>query len=130
MTDSSSLIGFSMTTCDAARVVVGEAQLLVAGDGLEAPADDLEQAAADEHVLGAAAQALGDGQHADRAAPARQRRGQLVVDAVQARDLLDEVGLAGDVVAAEVRHRDVEAVGALGGLKAQAPRGAARSPSA
>ena len=85
----------------AARVVGGQPQRVVARGGLEAPADDLEQAAADEHVLGAAAQALRGREQAAGAAPARQRGGQLVVDAVQPRDLLDEVGLAGDVVAPE-----------------------------
>ena len=64
----------------------------------EAPADDLEQPAADEHVLGAPAQALLRGVRRPGARRGGQRRRELV-DAVDARDLLDQVGLARDVVA-------------------------------
>ena len=65
---------------------------------------------ADERVLGAAAQRAGS--VLSRPAPPRrvgQRGGQLL-EAVHARDLLDQVGLAGDVVAPQVRDRHVEAV--------------------
>src|SRR3954469_22837946 len=85
------------------------------GDALvgDAPADDLVQTTADERVDGAAAKALLEAQPAGRAAALGQRRRQLL-EAVDPRDLLDEVGLAVDVVAAEVRDGDVEAVGLLG----------------
>ena len=114
----------------AARIAAGQAQALVPGRRLEAPADDLQQAAADEHVLGAAAQALRGRQHADRAAAARQRRRELVVDAVQARDLLDQVGLTGHVVAPPVRHGRRRGRPAARRSRSPGAVGASRSPSA
>ena len=75
----------------------------------EAPADDLVQAAADHRVLGGAAHALGVGEPPRRAAARGQRRGQ-PLEAVDARDLLDQVDLARDVVAAQRRHGDLQAV--------------------
>ncbi len=50
------------------------------------------------------------GEQPGRAAPRGQRRRQ-AVDAVDARDLLDQVDLARDVVAAQRRHGHVEPVG-------------------
>ena len=66
----------------------------------EAPADDLVQSLGGQRVGGAAAQPLAVGQPAGRAVAARQRRRQLL-QPVEARDLLDQVGLAGDVGAPE-----------------------------
>ena len=100
-----------------ARVVLRDLQALDQRGRGEAPAEDLGQAAADERVLGPAAQALGRLEPAADAAPRGQRGRQLLV-APDAPDLLDEVGLAGDVVAPPVRDRDVEAV--VGGRDAEA----------
>ncbi len=73
----------------------------------EAPSDDLAQAAADHRVLGGAAHALGVREPAGGAAARGQRRGQ-PLEAVDARDLLDQVDLARDVVAPEGGHRHLE----------------------
>ena len=78
----------------------------------EAPADDLVQPLRRERVRGAAAQPLGGRQPPDGGVARGQRRRQ-VLDTVEPRDLLDQVGLARDVGAAEVRNRDVEAVGGV-----------------
>ncbi len=97
----------------AQRAVARDAQTVEQRAVGEAPARDLVEPAADEDVLRAPPDPLGRGQHADRALARGQRRGEVLVDAVQARDLLDEVRLAGDVLAAPVRHRDVEPVAGL-----------------
>ena len=102
--DWSSDSGFS-TRHDAPQVVIGlpsSSRSSSAGVG-EAPADDLVQAAADQRVLGRAAHALGVREPAGGAAAGGQRRGQ-PLEAVDARDLLDQVDLARDVVAAQRRH--------------------------
>ena len=65
------------------------------------------EAAAAQVVLDRAAQALLRRQAADRLAAGGQRGGQLL-EAVDARDLLDQVGLAVHVVVAAVRHLDLE----------------------
>ena len=70
-----------------------------------------ESAGAEQRVLGAAAQPLLGREPADGAA-ARGQRGREPVEAPEPRDLLDQVGLARDVVAAPVRHGDVEPVAA------------------
>ena len=72
---------------------------------------DLVEPAADERVLGAAAQRAARGVEAPAGAAPRGQRGRQLVEAPDARDLLDQVGLAGDVAAAPVRHGDVEAAG-------------------
>ena len=102
-----------------ARVVGRQAQPVGQPGVGEAPAHDLVQAAADERVDGAAAQALPDGQP-PRAAAALGQRGRQLLEAVDARDLLDEVGLASDVVAPEGGHEHVEAARRL--LDAEAQR--------
>ncbi len=84
----------------------------------EAPADDLVQAAADHRVLGGAAHALGVREHAGGAAARRQRRRQ-ALEAVDARDLLDQVDLARDVVAAQRRHPHLEAAAARFGFEVE-----------
>jgi hypothetical protein len=95
------------------RIVGAQAQA-VGDPGLgEAPARDLVHPAPDERVDGAPAQPLLDAEAPGHAAALGQRVRQLL-EAVDAGDLLDEVGLAVDVVAAEVRHGDVEAAGGVG----------------
>ena len=91
---------------------VGQAQPVEQAGVGEAPADDLVQAAADERVLGRAAHPLGVAQQPHGAA-ARGQRGRQLLQAVDPRDLLDQVDLARDVHASQRRHRHVEAV-ALG----------------
>ena len=104
---------------DVAQSMVGTQQQPVEQRGLgEAPADDLVQAAADERVLGVAAHALGVGQSA-RGATARGQRDRQALQTVDAGDLLDQVDLAGDVLAADGRRCRLQAVGDLGGLKVE-----------
>ena len=76
----------------------------------ERPADDLQEPAADERVLGPPAQALRAGQAPGQAGAVLVDRGGQVLERVDARDLLDQVGLPHDVRAAPVRHADAEAV--------------------
>ena len=73
----------------------------------ERPADRLVQAAPDERVGRTATQLLSGREAAICAAACRQRRRQRV-QAVDAGDLLDQVGLAGHVLAAHGRHRHVQ----------------------
>ena len=101
-----------------ARVVGGQAQPIGEPGLGEAPAHDLIHPAAHERVDRAAAQALLDAQ-APGAAAALGQRGRQLLEAVHAGDLLDEVGLARDVVAPEGGHQHVEAAGRLLGLEAQ-----------
>ena len=77
------------------------------------------QSAADHRVLGEPAHALRVRQQPGRAAARGERRGQ-ALESVDARDLLDEVDLAVDVVAADRRHGHVETVG--GRLAAEVER--------
>ena len=109
---------------DRAMAVVGAQPQPVEHVGLgEAPAGDLVQPAAGEHVLGAAAHALRMAEPGRaQPAPRRQRRRQRL-DAVDARDLLDQIGLARDVAAAPVRHGDVEAAFASARRRSRASRG-------
>lgn len=102
----------------AQRVAVGQEQpLQQAGIG-ERPADDLGQAAPDEHVLGAAPELAGAEPAGQAGAVGRDGGGQ-GVDAVDTGDLLDEIGLAGDVHAPPVRHGHVQAVVGVGDAEAQ-----------
>ncbi len=91
----------------------------------EAPADGLGDAGAAQGVLEPAPQPLRGREAADRAA-ARGQRGGDALEAPQARDLLDEVGLAADVVAPPGGHGDVEAVLGLGHAEAQPGEDAVR----
>ena len=118
MTVWSSLIGFSRAT-KRRRGSSGARRSRSASAGVgEAPAHDLVHAAPDEGVDGAAAQALLDGQPPGAAAPLGQR-GRELLEAVDARDLLDEVGLARHVVAPEGGHEHVEAARRLLDAEAQ-----------
>ena len=76
----------------------------------EAPADRLGEARADQRVLRPAADPLLGLEPADRAAARGQRRRE-PVQPPDPRDLLDQVRLAGHVVAAPGRHGHVEPVG-------------------
>ena len=97
-----------------ALVVVGEPEPVREVRVGEAPPDDLVQALGREHVGGAPAQPLARGQPARRAV-ARGQRGGKLLEPVEPRDLLDQVGLARDVAAPERGHGHVEAVVRLGG---------------
>ena len=105
------------TTAPGARVVGGDPQPPgLAGVG-EAPADDLVEAEVAHRVLGPAPQPLRAGQPADLAHRGRQGRGQVLVEAVDPADLLDQVDLAGDVAVAVGRDLDQEL--AVGGVDAE-----------
>ncbi len=83
-----------------ARIALGDPQPAgLAGAG-EAPADDLVEAEAAQPVLGPAPQLLFAAEAADPLRHRRQRRRQVLVEAVDAPDLLDQVDLADDVVVA------------------------------
>ena len=83
---------------------VGEAQRLRVRIGRgQAERVRLREARADEHVLGKAAQALIGSQLSEHGASHRQRERDLL-QAVDPRDLLDEVDLARDVARAPGRH--------------------------
>jgi hypothetical protein len=82
----------------------------------EAPADYLVQAAPGEDVLGLPAHTLAVCEHSGGAAPRRQSRRQ-ALEAVDARDLLDQVNLARDVGSPQRGHRDIEPV--VGGLRGE-----------
>ena len=77
--------------------------------GHEAPGDDLVEAQVPHHVLGAAAQELLPGEDA-HAVSMLGKGPRQPVEAVEAPDLLDQVGLAGDVVVAVDGHRSAEVV--------------------
>src|SRR6185437_8358756 len=87
----------------------------------KAPADDLIETAARQRILGGALHALGVAEHPYRAAPRRQRGGQ-PLQAIDARDLLDQVDLARDVVAAQRWDGDLEALVDLLAGEVQAPQ--------
>ena len=89
-----------------------EPQLALHLGRLEAPADRLGEARADERVGRAPAQLL-LGRQPPAHAVAGDRRRELL-QPPQPRDLLDQVDLARDVVAAERRHGHVEVVAAVG----------------
>ena len=86
-------------------MVVGKPQPV--GDAAvgEAPADDLVGAQSAQGVLGAAAQQLLAAEPADPLGDRRQRRGEFGVEVGEARDLLDQVGLALHVLVALGRAR-------------------------
>ena len=106
ITDWSSESGLATRPVGRGRRRRGSAAAGLARVG-EAPADDLVEAEVPHHVLGAAAQALLAAEAAELAG-GRQGRGQVLVEAVDAADLLDQVDLAGDVVMAVGRHGDLQ----------------------
>ena len=69
----------------------------------EAPPDDLVQAAPDQRVLGGAPDPLGVGEPSG-GAPSRGERGGQTLEPVDPGDLLDQVDLARDVLAAHGGH--------------------------
>ena len=122
MIDWASDSGFSRRTTRRRSSSGGEAQPVEQGRVGEAPADDLIQAPPDHRVLGSPADPLGVAQHARCAAARREGRGQ-AIDAIDARDLLDQVDLARDVLAPQGRHGDLEAVRAPARWRSRAPSG-------
>src|SRR4029077_21274271 len=84
----------------------------------EAPTDDLVETEVAHRVLGAAAQSLVTPQSTGLPSRPRQGRGQVLVESVDARHLLDQVDLPGDVVVAVGRHLDEEGVGVGGDSEA------------
>ena len=108
-TDWSSDIGFVETHQPAPRVAFRQPEAVREVGRGEAPAERLREPGARERVLEPAPQALRVGEAPGGAAARRHRRGQ-VLEAPDARDLLDEVGLARDVVAPPVRDGGVEPV--------------------
>src|SRR5439155_24244492 len=85
----------------------------------KAPAGDPVQSPARERILGRAARALGVREPAGSAA-ARGERGGDLLQAVYASDLLDQVDLACDVIAAQWRYGHLQAV--LGRLAVEVKR--------
>ena len=88
-------------------MICGQAQAVEQAWVGEAPADDLVAPAAGEHVLGLAPHSLGVGEPAGRAAAGGQRGGQ-PPEPVDAGDLLDQVDLAADIVAALGGHAHLQ----------------------
>ena len=72
----------------------------------EAPGDRLVEAGVAQQVLDPAEEHLVALEPADGTAAPGQGRREVLVEAVDARDLLDQVDLAGDVEVAVGRHRD------------------------
>ena len=100
ITDWSSESGLERTIAVGARIVRGDPQPLGLARVGEAPADDLVEAEVAQRVLGAAPQPLLAAQAADPASDRGQGARQVLVEAVDPADLLDQVDLAGDVVVA------------------------------
>jgi hypothetical protein len=91
-----------------AGVALGDPQpARLAGIG-EAPADDLVEAEAAQAVFDPAPQLLLAAEAADVVGHRRQRRRQVLLEAVDSADLLDQVNLAGDVIVAHGRDLDLE----------------------
>ncbi len=103
MIDCASESGFSSVTTRRSSCSAGSQQPVEQLGIGEAPADDLVQPAADHRILGGAAHALGVGELAGGAAARGEGRRQ-ALEPVDARDLLDQVDLARDVVAPQRRH--------------------------
>ena len=82
----------------------GQAQAVKEGRRGEAPADDLVQSPPDHRILCAAAQELGVGELARSSTACGERRGQ-PLEAVDPRDLLDQIDLAGHILAAQRGNR-------------------------
>ena len=118
MIDWSSESGFSIFTTLRSGCIGPQQQPVEQRRLGEAPADDLVQAATDERVLGRAAHALGVRQTA-RGAAARRQRGRQALEAVDPGDLLDQVDLAGDVLAPDGRRSHLQTVIHLGGVAVQ-----------
>ena len=102
----------------AARAGLEQPQLVRELRACEAPADDLVQPLRGERVLGVAPQPLHRRQPPDGAVTGGQRRRQ-VLEAIEPRDLLDQVGLARDVIATEVGDGHIEPVGGVDGREGE-----------
>ena len=121
MIDCPSDIGFSSVSTLRSPWPAGRRKRSSSAGLGEAPADDLVQAAAGERVLGGAAHPLCVREPSRRTAPRGQRRGE-ALEAVDPRDLLDQVDLARHVAPPHRGNRHVEPVGRIRDAEVERPQ--------